>query len=117
MKKVTVTIATDKPDARGDILKLDGVRFKNPVQLTKDFKEPVGEAEVSISGNEIKAAFEVPNGMEHAYPAIGFQVLKSHEENGVRHLDEIKLHYVGLSFSPNVDPDIKTIKDQTSSND
>lgn len=113
--KRTFTIATGQLDSQGDIIKLDGVKMPNKILMTENFdnSKVVGKAELKREGDAIKAVAEIPDHLLDAYPAIGFQLLKSHIEGDIRVIDEMKLHYVGLSANRNVDTSIKSIREQT----
>ncbi len=85
------------------------------VLLTKDFDhtKPIGQAEVFYDDHgAIKATAEINDNLMPLYPAIGFQILDKKVENGVTVINEAKLEYIGLCQSPNVDPNIKALKDQ-----
>jgi hypothetical protein len=112
--KCTFTIATDNPDQQGDVLNLAGLVLPRQVLLTKDFEHhyPLDVCEIHNNGNELKAIADVPDFLLDYTPAIGFELLESHKEGDRRVIDKFKLWQVGLTNGPNVDPSIKSIREQ-----
>jgi hypothetical protein len=108
----TFTVATGNTDSEGDIIKLDGVSIPDRVLLTFEFDNtnPIGYCKVRNTGSELIASADIPDNFVGMYPAIGFQIVKSHYEGRIRVIDEMKLHYIGLSTKPNVDEFIKPIQ-------
>jgi hypothetical protein len=88
--------------------------LKKDLPLTKDFKadQVLGHATVYEEGDILKANADIGDSILDLTPAIGFEVVQSHEENGVRVIDEMKLQHVSLSDQPNADASIKSIREQ-----
>ena len=107
----TFVVANGKIDSQGDMLMLDGIKIPDKVLVAKDFdhKQPVSFATVDNTGTQLIATADIPDEMIGLYPAIGFEVVKTHREGDIRFIDECKLHYIGLCFNQNVDDDIKPI--------
>ena len=116
IKKVFV-IATGNVDSQGDILLPSSLKMPETgtLKVLDHFdaaKKPLGLiTEIKQVGNEVVATgmfYDDPSGLT---PAIGFQVIKSHENaHGGRTFDEIKLMCVGLTPAPNSDSLIKPIE-------
>jgi len=100
-------------DSDGDMIIPSGITFKNPVPVLRDFstkpEDVLGNCDLSYEGESIVAKSDIS---ENLYPAIGFQIIKCHQDGGVRVIDECKIHYVGLSDNPNIDPSIMRINEQ-----
>lgn len=114
--KVTFNIELiGKPDSNGDVIMPGAIKIPDKVPVFREFKHeiPLAFAEVKIEGEEVKATAEIPDELMDAYPAIGFQSLESEVVGGIRRHTSIKLYSVGLCAQPNVNPDIKTIREQT----
>jgi hypothetical protein len=114
--KRTFIIETAFPDSQGNIILFEGMKIPSKVLMTDNFQRdvpPIGAAEVVIDGNYLKATAEIPDQYLDRYPAIGFQICKYRTiETGVVYEESI-LEWVGLCDKANVNPDIKTIKEQT----
>jgi hypothetical protein len=112
--KYTFTIVTNQPDQQGDVLNLAGLVLPRKVILTKNFEHnyPLDICEIHNNGSELKAIAEIPDELLDYTPAIGFELLESHKEGSTRVIDKFKLWQVGLSNGPNVDPSIKSIREQ-----
>jgi hypothetical protein len=111
----TFTVATGQLDSQGDIIKIDGIKMPDKIQVieTFDTSKIVGEAELKRESSTIKAIAEIPDHYLDSYPAIGFELIRYHMDGDTRVIDEMKLHHIGISANPNVDPLIKTIREQT----
>lgn len=115
----TFIIESFTPDSHGDVIMPGAFKdLPKKVLLTKDFNHnnPLGEVEVIMDGDKLIAKGNIDDLFDNFYPAIGFQLLKYTEENGVKVISEAKLHYVGLCANPNLDNSIKTIGEQTKGN-
>jgi hypothetical protein len=111
---VTFTIETANPDSNGDIVNLAGIEIPEKVFLMREFNHssPLGLVEVIKTEDRLLATADIPDELLDCYPAIGFQVIKSHQDGKYRVFDEVKLRYVSLGKKPNPNPDIKTIREQ-----
>lgn len=112
-----ITVATQHVDSDGDRIMPGAIKgLPKKVLLTHNFNpnEPLGHAVVDEECGELKAAIPAELAESHAafYPAIGFSLVKWHDENGVRVIDEMKLHTVALCEKPNIDLTIKPIGEQ-----
>lgn len=117
MKKTTFIIECGNVGSDGIVI-MPGA-FKNlpkEMPLTRDFKQTpiLGHANIFDDNGIIKAEGEIDESLFDLTPAIGFQVLKSREENGIKIIDEANLRYVSLNAQPNADPNIKSIREQLS---
>lgn len=116
MRTATFIIETGKVDSNGDVIILDGLKIPDKsLPILKDFNhaECIGRATLKHEGGAIKADAVFSEKYFDGYPAIGFQVIKSEpNEHGGRNILEAKLHYVGISLTPNVDPSIKRLSEQ-----
>lgn len=79
--------------------------FINPVTVVLDFdySKPVGKATVYKEGDLLKADFDVKDGLEGRYPAIGYQYDKGRPLEG-------KIFAIGLCVKQNVDETIEPLK-------
>ncbi len=116
MIKKTFTIATGSIDSDHDIIMPGAIKMPegSTVKILDHFdaSKPVGViTEIKQDSNDIVATGmfrEDPTGL---YPAIGFQVIKSHENmHGGRTIEELKLYCVGVCPGPNADPNVKPIQ-------
>jgi hypothetical protein len=102
-------------DNRGDLLRLDGLTIKDrPTMALQDFNamKPLGQCAVLLEDGVLKADCKLLDNTD-GYPAIGFSVEESEpNEHGGRTITKATLHYVGISNSPNADPNIKRISEQ-----
>lgn len=108
----TFTVLTDGVDSQGDRIILSGIKKPESVFILDNFDQskPIGKSKNIINnGSELIVTADLPENTKGMYPAIGFQMLKSEIINGVREIQECKLFCVGLSASPNVDPNIPPI--------
>jgi len=115
MVKKTFEITTGCVDNDGDIILPTAIKM--PEKGLKildhfDYSKPIGiVTELKRVGNSCVATGmfnEDPTGL---YPAIGFDVIKSHKNahSGIT-FDEIRLWSVGITPAPNADPKIKPIQ-------
>lgn len=121
-----VTVATDGVCGNGHTrmqLDVDGVTFGgvlNEVSLRQNFEGGnIGLAKLSKVGNTIQAKIEVAvtvhnKAGQDLYPAIGGNVLKSHEVDGILFIDRFEITEVSLCSQPNADPAIQSIREQFS---
>lgn len=111
MKKVQI-LRFDHIHSDGDLFTNETViTCKNKVLMLKDFDhgKPLGKVNVFKEKDGLYAEIN-PHKFNGLYPSIGFELIKSHAGGkGITNITEIKLHYVGLSENPNIDPEIKPI--------
>jgi hypothetical protein len=116
MSKISFIAERGNPGADGLAIDLVGIRLpERPVKLLANFNtsELVGFCKVSIVPNGLLVETEVPEQLLDAYPAIGYHVLESKpDELGGHAITACTLQAVSLSATPNVDPAIKTIREQ-----
>lgn len=101
-------------DVNGDKIMPGAIKnLPKSVLVTKDFDvySPITKADVFEENGVIKATAEIPDYLLGLTPAIGFSILKSHNEGDIRIIDEAKIYCVGL-VGKNADPSIKSIRDQ-----
>ena len=127
MKKIKVfTLKDGFVDKNGHIMPTNAIiGFKQTIPLTKKFSTKVedilGEASIEREGNDfyIKNIKIFEQDMERAileanlYPAIGGMIKKREGNNIV----DFTIDQVSFSVSPNVDPDIKSVKTQVQEQD
>jgi hypothetical protein len=114
--KRTFIIETAFPDSDGNIIVLEGMKIPSKVIITDNFQKdapPIGTAEVVKDGDYLKATAEIPDQYLDRYPAIGFQIRKYRTIDTGKVYEETILEQVGLCEKENLNPDIKTIKEQT----
>ena len=116
--KCTFIVETNKPDSNGDIINFEGLAIKDKTPILRAFNnaQVLGQASLKVEGEYLIAEAEILDRFENeildTYPAIGFKILQEHKEGSNRIIDNAKVLAVGLSPQPNVNPDIKTIRDQ-----
>lgn len=112
MKYNLVTIAVERIDSMGDIIKIDGVNIpdkKLPVLKDFDQHKVIGYADVHKLSQHLVADLNLKEDCAGMFPAIGFVVKKQRRENGVRILEEIELMSVGISKAGNADTSIESL--------
>jgi hypothetical protein len=112
MKCNLVTIAAERVDSMGDIIKIDGVTIpdkKLPVLKNFDHQSVIGYAEVYKLNKTLVADLSVTDDCAGLFPAIGFRVKKKRRENGIVVLEEIELMSIGVSIARNQDPLIEPL--------
>jgi hypothetical protein len=116
MTKISFIAERGNPGADGMAVDLAGIRLSDrPVKLLSNFNatQIVGFCKVSIVPDGLLVETEVPEQLLDAYPAIGYHVLESKsDELGGCAITACTLQAVSLSANPNVDPAIKTIREQ-----
>lgn len=117
VKTVKIAVATGNIDADGDIITPGAVKdLPKMTLLTHNFRstEPIGKAEVFEEDGQLKMKLpaDLADKFRTHYPALGFSIVKYRQEEGVRVLEEINLHTVGICENPNIDPAIKQIGEQ-----
>lgn len=102
------------PDSNGDIILLDGVRIPKEVAVTHNFRshEQIGVATVTKEGDKLIAVAIIEDKHLDLYPAIGFSVVKYRTIDTGKVYEEVDLQWIGLCEKPNLNPDIKTIREQ-----
>lgn len=114
--KRTFIIETAFPDSNGDIILFEGMKIPNQVTITDNFQKdvpPIGVAEVVQDGSYLKATAEIPDQYLDRFPAIGVQIRKCKTIDTGKVYEETILEWVGLCENANLNPDIKTIREQT----
>lgn len=115
MKRAFI-IETAFPDSQGNVVLFEGMKIPSKVLITDNFQKdapPIGTAEVVIDGNYLKATAEIPDQYIDRYPAIGFQIRKYHTIETGKVYEESILEWIGLCENANLNPEIKTIREQT----
>lgn len=111
----TFTIETAQPDSHGDTVLLDGVQLHDNIRVLHNFRRDQLIATVPVvfrDGDVLKCTAEIPDEYLDKYPAIGFQVQRWSWGSNGRIYERIKLFAVGLCDEPNLNPSIKTIREQ-----
>jgi hypothetical protein len=114
MKRIFI-VETAMPDSNGDIVLLDGVRIPKEVAVTHNFSadEQIGVATVKKEGDKLVAIADIDDKHLDLYPAIGFSVVKYRTIDTGKVYEEVDLQWIGLCEKQNLNPDIKTIREQT----
>lgn len=114
--KITFTVLTNNVDSMGDIV-LPGAYKTTVIEPIKmldhfDMTKQIGiVTSLKQEGDRVIATAMVDYDLKGLYPAIGFQAIKSEPNaHGGLNFTEIKLLCVGVSNSPNADPNIKPIE-------
>ncbi len=115
MRKLSFVIEAGKVDSNGDIVMLNGIYIPNEkIPVLRDFdtshKSVLSYATVFKEDGVLMASAEFEDNVISGYPAIGFQIIKSEEnQHGGRTVTEAKLLCVGICMQPNADPGIPRI--------
>lgn len=117
--KHTFTVETGKADQEGNAVTFETLVPKK-VALTNgfDFENPIGEADIFLEEGVIKATTEIPDDFLDGYPAIGFKIKEGdtipNDDGGVTYKN-VEILSIGVVVGPNVDPAIKTFREQIAS--
>lgn len=109
-------VETDQPDEQGTIINLGGIEIRGTIPVCLNFgrhiKDIIGHGNVGISGGKLWCQAELRNEHIDLYPAIGFEVIKWEKRPTGKYYDSIKLFSIGLCIAPNLNPTIKTVREQ-----
>jgi hypothetical protein len=116
MSKIAFIAERGNPGADGTALDLAGLGLPEralPLCINFDSFKAVAMCSVSKTASGLLVEADVPSDFLDFYPAIGFAVLKSQQnENGAHTITSAKLLAVSLSATPNSDPAIKSVREQ-----
>lgn len=124
--KFTAVVATTHPDSAGDVFAPDALQAVErgvdvPLLRNFDRSQVIGQAHVThyrhgklYAAGEVETA--VPPKALKWYCVPGGMVLKKHEEDGVRVIDEFKIVGFSLTLNP-TDPNLTPIKTSEENND
>jgi hypothetical protein len=112
-------VETDQPDEQGTVINLDGIEIgaTTPICLNfgRDLKDVIGHAHVWGFAGKLWCQAELLDKFLDLNPAIGFEVIKWENRPTGKYYDRIKLFSIGLCTAPNLNPAIKTIREQLKS--
>lgn len=114
-------VETDQPDEEGTVINLDGIEAKDRTLININFdlspKMTLGKANTYVLNNALWCQCRLK--IEHLdlYPAIGFEVIKWEQRPEGKYYEQIRLQQIGLCDKPNLNPNIKTIRQQIQDNE
>lgn len=112
--QVRFIVETDQPDEDGTTIDLAGIVIKDKIPVLMNFRRNtiVTSSKVWVAGGLLMCEAMLEDRYLDYNPAIGFSVVKWHEIDGKRHYLQIRLDAIGLCEKPNLNPKIKTIREQ-----
>lgn len=117
----TFIVETDQPDCDGSVIHLDGIKFHNPIQCWDNFKTNIAPVALNcnfqIADGKLYCTTDVPDDYLDRFPAIGFTVIKQTKTLSGIVYESIVLYNIGLCDKPNLNPNIKTIRQQIQDNE
>lgn len=116
MSMISFIAERGNPGSDGTVVDLVGLGLPDrPLVLTTNFDamQVVASCVASKVPEGLLVEADVPDRLLDYYPAIGFSVEQSEpNEHGGRTVTACTLRSVSLGASPNVDPAIKTLREQ-----
>ena len=110
-------VETDQPDEDGTTIDLSGIEMKDktPISLnfSRDIKDVVGSAKLWVYEGNLWCQARLKNDVLDLYPAIGFSIISWEDRpDKTKHYSAIKISQIGLCVKPNLNPTIKTVREQ-----
>lgn len=114
-------VETDQPDENGTTINLAGVENMDNLPIlfnfSMDIKDVITYCKVWHHDGKLICEADLQDKWLDLNPAIGFQAIDYKVQPVGRHYNKVKLFAVGLCTNQNLNPSIKTVRDQMQSND
>lgn len=107
-------VETDQPDDHGTVVDLAGIAIPEQIPILINFRNAdlICYCKVWVAGGLLICEAMLEDCYLDFYPAIGFSAIKYRTIEGKKYHEQIKLYCVGLCVKPNLNPTIKTIREQ-----
>ncbi len=116
--KIKILVESGLPDVDGNVVSLENITIPDDVVVLLDFKEdqPICRCVITKENESLFAELDCPEKYHALYPAICFSHSGSETietESGFKTVWKNPIiRSLGLCGSPNLNPEIKTIRDQ-----
>lgn len=110
-------VETDQPDEDGTTIDLSGIEVREVTHISLNFsreiKDVVGHAKLWVHNGSVWCQARLKNDVLDLYPAIGFSIISWEDRpDKTKHYTAIKIFQIGLCVKPNLNPAIKTVREQ-----